>query len=110
MFTHFGSESNGAPKSAFTPTNKMHDTKPNSSAKKGGTDPYDMDKGAWRRVYGTKMDGGTKTELCWFFSNVTKGCTRKVCDYEHSLPDKYGSKKFHELDEKEKLDIIRTSQ
>jgi hypothetical protein len=56
-------------------------------------DPFGMDKNAWRELY----TAGSDTNLCWFFSNAQRGCTRKGCSYTHSYPDAYNSHPFAEL-------------
>ena len=110
MLKGVGGNDNGKSKSEFSPVNKTPGTQANYGGKKNGTEPYDMDKGAWRRLHGTNTVAGVKTELCWFFSNAPKGCTRKTCDFEHALPSKYNGKRFQELDAQEQTRIISTSK
>ena len=71
---------------------------------------FDMDKSNWRRKYGTTKEGDKRVELCWFFSNAPRECTRTNCQFVHKLPDAYGGKAFAEQSSTKQTELLTECQ
>ena len=69
------------------------------------SDPFKMDKEEWRSTY----TGGGSSNLCWFFANAPRGCTRRVCSFEHVLPDDYDGKIFGDLSAAKQSAVVAKS-
>ena len=64
----------------------------------------------WNTKYGKKMVNGSKVDLCWYHCNRNGGCKQEsTCPNNHTAyPDKYNGKRFTDLSEGQRGDVIRS--
>ena len=98
-------------KSAFSPVEKSTAAYSGRNDRKVSIhDAFDIDKSKWRHKYGISTQGDKRVELCWFYANAPRQCTRNNCNFAHQLPSSYDGKAYQDHSAAKQAEIFTSCQ